>query len=157
MFYILQVLNRILDHDPCIRPASSPDEPVVAGNQAGTDARFSACKMSGVERLKTGGVQSCCSRRHFRVDLDYGTCMPTPTTDLCAPVRQRVLGVLKIKNIRPSQLVHAIDDPLQDEEDGRRLQRDTLLALVIERPVEAVEIQVEEHCWFSLDDSSVPR
>ena len=51
-----------------------------------------------------------------------------------------MLGVLEIQNLRPGQLVQTFDEPLQDGEDGRCLQRDTLLVLVIERPVETVEV-----------------
>gem|GEM_PF-4989391 len=96
--------------------------------------------MSGIESCQAGGLQSRRSCRHPRIDLDYDTCSPAPATDLRAAIRQRVLGVLEIQNLGPGQLVQAVDKPLQDGEDSRSLRRDTLLILVIERPVETVEI-----------------
>jgi hypothetical protein len=140
MFQVLQVLDRVLHHDLGIRPAGSPDKPIVASDQAGTGTRFGACEMSRVEWFNTGSVQYRCSRRHLRVNPDYDTCTPTPASDFSAAIRQRVLGVLEIQNLRPSQLVQVIGEPLQDGEDGLCLQCDTLLALVIERSVEAIEI-----------------
>jgi len=96
--------------------------------------------MSGIKWCKTVNEQSFCSRRHLLVNPDSDTCTPTPATDFCAAIRQRVLGVLEFQDIRPDQLVQAFDEPLQDREDGPCLRRDTLLALVIERPVETIEI-----------------
>jgi hypothetical protein len=140
MFQVLQVLDRVLHHDVGVGPTSSPDEPIVTGDQAGTDTRFGAREMSGVEWCKAGGVQSLCSRRNPLVNPDSDMCTPTPATDLCATIRERVLGILEIQNLRPCQLVQAFDKPLEDGEDGRCLQCNTLLILVIERPVETVEI-----------------
>jgi hypothetical protein len=140
MFQVLQVFNRILHHNLGVRPASSPDEPIVTGDQAGTGTRFGAREMSGIEWCKTVGEQSFCSRRHLLVNPDSDTCTPTPATNLCATIRQRVLRVFELQDIRPYQLVQVFDEPLQDREDGPCLRRDTLLVLVIERPVETIEI-----------------
>jgi hypothetical protein len=42
-------------------------------------------------------------------------------------------------------VVDAVDDPLQDREDCRGFSGDAVLALVIKRAVETVQVQVQKH------------
>jgi hypothetical protein len=150
MLQILQVFDRVLHHDLSARPASTPHEPVVTGKQAGTGTCFGTRQMSGVKWSKSGGMQSRRSGPHLRVNLDYDMRATAPATDLCAAVRQRMLRVLELQNLRPSELVQTVGESLQDGEDRRCFHHDPLLTLVIERPVEAVEIQIKAHSWLSL-------
>jgi hypothetical protein len=68
-----------------------------------------------------------------------------PLRNLGAPIRQRVLRILKRKDSRPDQLVNPIDDPLQDRKDCGSLVGNPGLTLVIERAVKAIQIQVYQH------------
>src|SRR3954452_23252197 len=102
MFQVLQVLGRVFHHHLGIRPARSPDEPIVTGDQAGATTCFGAREVSGVKWRKAASVELFCSRRHLLVNPDSDTRTPTPATDLCAAIRQRVLGVLEIQSLRPS-------------------------------------------------------
>jgi hypothetical protein len=65
-----------------------------------------------------------------------------PLRNFGAPIRQRVLRILERKDSRPNQLVNPIDDSLQDRKDCGGLLGDPSLALVIERAVKTIQIQV---------------
>jgi len=73
-------------------------------------------------------------------NVDYRTVCPL--RNFGAPIRQRVLGILERKDSRPDQLVNPIDDPLQDRKDCGGLLGDPILALIVERAVKTIEIQV---------------
>jgi hypothetical protein len=55
---------------------------------------------------------------------------------------KRVLCILERKDSRPNQLVNPIDDSLQDRKDCGGLLGNPVLPLVIERAVQAIQIQV---------------
>jgi hypothetical protein len=59
-----------------------------------------------------------------------------------APIRQRVLRILKRKDSRPTQLVNPINDALQDRKNCGGFLGNPVLTLVIERAVKAIQIQV---------------
>ena len=65
-----------------------------------------------------------------------------PLRNFGAPIRQRVLRILERKDSRPAQLVNSIEDPLQDRKDCGGLVGNSVLTLVIERAVKAIQIQV---------------
>jgi hypothetical protein len=53
-----------------------------------------------------------------------------------------VLRVLELKDSRPDQLVNPLDNPLQDCKNGGGFLSNPVLALIIKRAVEAIQIQV---------------
>jgi hypothetical protein len=53
-----------------------------------------------------------------------------------------VLCVLKRQDSRPDQSVNPIDDPLQDHKDGGGFLGNSVLTLIIERAVKAIQIQI---------------
>jgi hypothetical protein len=59
-----------------------------------------------------------------------------------APIHQWVLRVLERKNSRPGQPVNSIDNPLQDHKDCSGFLGNPVLALIVERTVKAIQIQV---------------
>jgi hypothetical protein len=65
-----------------------------------------------------------------------------PMCNLCATICQGMLRVLEPEDTRPGQRVDAIQNSLKYRIDCCRLASNALLTLVIEGPVETVEIQV---------------
>jgi hypothetical protein len=65
-----------------------------------------------------------------------------PLRNFGAPVCQRMLRIFERKDSRPDQLVNPIDDALQGRKDCGGLLGNPLLALVVERAVKTIEIQV---------------
>jgi hypothetical protein len=72
--------------------------------------------------------------------MDHRTLCPPRHFE--APIRQRVLRVLKRQDSRPDQPVNPTDDPLQDHKDGGGFLGDSVLTLIIEWTVKAIQIQI---------------
>jgi hypothetical protein len=56
-----------------------------------------------------------------------------------------MLSILKREYIRPYQVVNAMSNALKDSEYRRSFLRDPCLVLIIKRPIETVEIEIEKH------------
>jgi hypothetical protein len=64
--------------------------------------------------------------------------------DLGATVRQRMLRVLESKDSRPRQSVNVGIDPLKHKKHRSRLTTNTLLGLIVERPVETIQVEIQQ-------------
>jgi hypothetical protein len=73
-------------------------------------------------------------------NIDHRTLCPPRNFD--APIRQRVLRILKRKDSRPDQPINPIDEPLQDLKDDGGFPGNSVLTLIIERAVKAIQIQI---------------
>jgi hypothetical protein len=69
-------------------------------------------------------------------DVDHGTLCPPP--NFGAPIHQRVLRILEIKNSRPDQPVNPLDDSLQDLKNGSSFLDNPVLALLVKRTVKTI-------------------
>src|SRR5262252_7389241 len=56
-----------------------------------------------------------------------------------------MLSILKCEYIRPYQMVNTLRNALQDSEYRLSLLRNPCLVLIIKRPIETVEIEIEKH------------
>jgi hypothetical protein len=65
-----------------------------------------------------------------------------PRRNLGTPIHQWGLRILERKDSRPDQLVNPVNDPLQDHKDCGGLVGNPLLALIVERAVKTIEVQV---------------
>jgi hypothetical protein len=120
----------------------SPDDPVIAGEEAVAGCSFGTGQMGGIQRPKALPRERARPCRHLLRDsnVDHRTWCPPRNFD--APIRQRVLCILKRKDSRPDQPVNPIDDPLQDHKDGGGFLGNAVLTLIIERAVKAIQIQI---------------
>lgn len=68
-----------------------------------------------------------------------------PTGDLLKPVGERVARILVGKHGGPDHRVFPFNDAGQDVEDRLRFLADSILSLVVERTVEAIQVHVNPH------------
>ena len=99
--------------------------------------------MGCVERCQSGFRQHLCSGKDA-VGKANGDRSPLgPARDLGPPIDERMLRVFEIQNGRPGQAVAAISDSLEDFKDRGGFPGDPGLVLVIEWPVETVQVEIE--------------
>lgn len=72
-------------------------------------------------------------------------CAMCPLRNVDTPVHERMLRILKREYIRPCQVVNAMCNALKNSEYRCSFLRNPCLVLIIKRPIETVEIEIEKH------------
>lgn len=139
---LLYVVSGILDAKPDLHPTRSPDDSVITGEEAVAGCDFSTGQMGRIQGPQSRCPSCSCLCSHLWRDsnVDYRTLCPPH--NFATPIRQRVLCVLERKDNRPDQPVNPLDDPLQDHKDCGGFLGNSVLTLIIERPVKAIQIQI---------------
>ena len=133
-------------HRHCHRYTSGcPKHLVIAGEHAITRGRFGTSEMRGIQSPQTGRREGMRPRSDDgrNGNMYDGTVCPPRNFD--TPVHERMLSILKREYIRPYQVVNAMSNALKDSEYRRSLLRNPCLVLIIKRPIETVEIEIEKH------------
>jgi len=105
--------------------------------------------MGSIQRsnsLSTDGVRTVFYLRRRCYIFD---CSVLPETDFLASVWFGMSSILKREHRRPNEAVGSLYDPVQDAKDGLCLLSDPCLPLVVEGPVETVQVHIEPHLVYS--------
>src|SRR5581483_11016844 len=124
-------------------PLCSTPKPVVRGQQRVDRGAFRAGNMQSVESLEPQGLQVPTSLPFLQADSHPGCRGAQKQIDFPTPVCVRVLAAFEFQCIAGDPPEFTQYRQLDQAQDGLRLEPHSWLVLLVERSVQATEIQIE--------------